>query len=123
MGKNQHVVKTPDGWGVRGEHNTRITQKFDTQKEAIAKAREIAINQKSFMAKMVGFENAIAMVMILILPRDNLRSLPHLNRVGYFLHNILHFFLHFPIRNNLNALAHRYNDYLCKANNCRDKWG
>ena len=47
MGKNQHVVKTPDGWGVRGEHNTRITQKFDTQKEAIAKAREIAINQKS----------------------------------------------------------------------------
>ena len=47
MGKNQHVVKTPDGWGVRGENNTRITQKFDTQKEAIAKAREIAINQKS----------------------------------------------------------------------------
>lgn len=47
MGKNQHVVKTPDGWGVRGENNARITQKFDTQKEAIAKAREIAINQKS----------------------------------------------------------------------------
>lgn len=47
MGKNQHVVKAPNGWGVRGEHNTRITQKFDTQKEAIAKAREIAINQKS----------------------------------------------------------------------------
>ena len=47
MGKNQHVVKTPDGWGVQGEHNSRITQKFDTQKEAIAKAREIANNQKS----------------------------------------------------------------------------
>lgn len=47
MGKNQHVVRTLDGWGVRGEHNIRITQKFDTQKEAIAKAREIAINQKS----------------------------------------------------------------------------
>lgn len=47
MGKNQHVVKAPNGWGVRSEHNTRITQKFDTQKEAIAKAREIAINQKS----------------------------------------------------------------------------
>lgn len=47
MGKNQHVVKAPNGWGVRGENNTRITQKFDTQKEAIAKAKEIAINQKS----------------------------------------------------------------------------
>ena len=47
MGKKQHVVKTPDGRGARGKHNIRITQKFDTQKEAIAKAREIAINQKS----------------------------------------------------------------------------
>ena len=47
MGKNQHVVKTEDGWGVRGENNTRITQKFDTQQDAINRAREIAINQKS----------------------------------------------------------------------------
>lgn len=46
-GQESTCRKTPDGWGVRGEHNTRITQKFDTQKEAIAKAREIAINQKS----------------------------------------------------------------------------
>ena len=126
MGKNQHVVKTPDGWGVRGEHNTRITQKFDTQKEAIAKAREIAINQKSEL--FIHGENGRIRERNSYgndpyPPRDNLRSLPHLNRVGYFLHNILHFFLHFPIRNNLNALAHRYNDYLCKANNCRDKWG
>lgn len=47
MGKIQHVVKTSNGWGVRGEKNSRITQNFDTQKEAIQKAREIAINQKS----------------------------------------------------------------------------
>lgn len=47
MHKNQHVVKTEDGWGVRGENNTRITQKFDTQQAAIDRAREIAINQKS----------------------------------------------------------------------------
>lgn len=47
MQKNQHVVKTPAGWGVKGDNNTRVTQNFDTQKEAISKAREIAINQKS----------------------------------------------------------------------------
>ena len=47
MGKNQHVVKTHDGWGVRGENNTRNTQNFDTQRAAINRAREIAINQKS----------------------------------------------------------------------------
>ena len=47
MGKNQHVVKTNKGWGVRGENNTRITKNFNTQQEAIKKAREIAINQKS----------------------------------------------------------------------------
>ena len=47
MGKNQHVVKTEGGWGVRGENNTRNTQNFDTQQAAINRAREIAINQKS----------------------------------------------------------------------------
>lgn len=48
MGKNQHVVKTPSGdWVVKGEGNKRITQNFNTQKEAFEKAREIAINQKS----------------------------------------------------------------------------
>lgn len=30
MGKNQHVVKTPSGWGVKGDNNTRVTQNFDT---------------------------------------------------------------------------------------------
>ena len=47
MGKNQHVVKTEGGWGIRGENNTRNTQNFDTQQAAINRAREIAINQKS----------------------------------------------------------------------------
>lgn len=47
MRKNQHVVKTENGWGVLGENNTRITKNFETQKAAIEKAREIAINQKS----------------------------------------------------------------------------
>lgn len=47
MGKNQHVVPTENGWGVKGENNTRITQEFETQREAIERAREIAINQQS----------------------------------------------------------------------------
>lgn len=47
MGKNQHVV--PDGkkWGVKGEGNSKATELFDTQKEAIERAREIARNQRS----------------------------------------------------------------------------
>ncbi len=47
MGKNQHVVKTPEGWGIRGENNVKITKNFDTQEQAFQKAREIAINQQS----------------------------------------------------------------------------
>jgi len=35
MGKNQHVVKTGKKWGVRGDNNSKITQIYDTQKEAI----------------------------------------------------------------------------------------
>ena len=47
MGKNQHVV--PDGkkWTVKGAGNSKKTATFNTQKEAIEKARDIAINQKS----------------------------------------------------------------------------
>ena len=33
--------------GVHGEKNTRDTNVFDTQREAIERAREIAINQRS----------------------------------------------------------------------------
>ena len=47
MGKNQYVIKTEDGWGVRGENNSRLTAKFGTKEEAVSKGREIAFNQKS----------------------------------------------------------------------------
>lgn len=47
MRKNQHVVKHPDGWAVRGEDNVKVTKIADTQYEAIDIAREIAINQNS----------------------------------------------------------------------------
>lgn len=43
--KNQYVVRTGDGWGVRGEGNERLTGRFDTQAEAIERGREIARNQ------------------------------------------------------------------------------
>lgn len=44
---NQHVTKTENGWQVIGEGNSRATQYFGTQKEAIEKGRNIAINQES----------------------------------------------------------------------------
>lgn len=45
--KNQHVVPTEDGWGVKGEGNDKLTSKTDTKSEAESIAREIAKNQKS----------------------------------------------------------------------------
>jgi uncharacterized protein YdaT len=42
---NQHVVKRPDGWGVRGEGNSKDTSLHDTQAQAQERAREIAQNQ------------------------------------------------------------------------------
>ena len=47
MGKNQWVSPREGGWAVHGEGNSRDTAVFSTQSEAIARAREIAINQKS----------------------------------------------------------------------------
>jgi hypothetical protein len=46
-GKNQHVVPTDKGWGVKGEGNDKLTSKTDTKSEAESIAREIAKNQKS----------------------------------------------------------------------------
>jgi hypothetical protein len=46
-GKNQHVVKHPDGWAVKGAGNSKATKVTSTQKEAISIAEEIARNQKS----------------------------------------------------------------------------
>jgi len=47
MGKNQHVVPYQGKWAVRGEGNEKVTSIHDTQAEAIQRAREIAINQRS----------------------------------------------------------------------------
>lgn len=46
-GKNQHVVPHPNGWGVRGAGNQRVTRVVPTQKEADQIARRIATNQQS----------------------------------------------------------------------------
>lgn len=47
MGKNQHVVKSGDGWGVKGEGNSKLTSRHVTQKQATQAATSIAKNQKS----------------------------------------------------------------------------
>jgi uncharacterized protein YdaT len=47
MGKNQHVVKHGKKWAVRGAGNNKVTQIFNTQKEAINKGKEICKNQGS----------------------------------------------------------------------------
>ena len=39
--KNQYVVPTDNGWGVRGEGNSRMSETFPTQCEAIARGREL----------------------------------------------------------------------------------
>ncbi|MBD3377608.1 DUF2188 domain-containing protein [candidate division KSB1 bacterium] len=46
-GKNQHVVKHPGGWAVKGEGNSKATKVTQTQAEAIQAAENIARNQKS----------------------------------------------------------------------------
>ena len=47
MGKNQHVIPTNGGWGVKGEGNSKLTSTFKAQAEAIVRAREISRNQQS----------------------------------------------------------------------------
>lgn len=46
-GKDQHVVKHPDGWAVKGAGNTKATKVTHTQKEAVTVAENIARNQHS----------------------------------------------------------------------------
>ena len=46
-GKNQHVVKHPDGWAVKGAGNSKPTKITTTQQEAIQVATSIARNQQS----------------------------------------------------------------------------
>jgi hypothetical protein len=48
MGKNQHVTPHPKGgWQVIGAGNERATVRTSTQAEAIARATDIARNQRS----------------------------------------------------------------------------
>jgi hypothetical protein len=47
MNKNQHVVKHPEGWAVKGAGNEKATKVTPTQKEAIDVAKGIAKNQHS----------------------------------------------------------------------------
>lgn len=42
---NQHIVKHPEGWAVKGEGNHRYTVICDTQAEAVKEATDIAKNQ------------------------------------------------------------------------------
>ena len=44
---NQHVVPRDGGWAVQPAGGRRATALFDTQAEAIARGREIAITQGS----------------------------------------------------------------------------
>lgn len=44
---NQHIVPNNGQWQVKRENATRATKTFDTQKEAIAYGRNIAIHQES----------------------------------------------------------------------------
>lgn len=43
----QHVVPNGDKWSVRRAGASRATESFDTQSEAIDRAREIARNQST----------------------------------------------------------------------------
>ncbi len=45
--RNQHVVPARDGWAVKGAGAQKATKVFDTQREAIAAARQIAVSQRS----------------------------------------------------------------------------
>ncbi|MFK5707516.1 DUF2188 domain-containing protein [Lysinibacillus boronitolerans] len=48
MGKNQHVTPhSGGGFQVKGAGNSRATKVFNTQREAISFARDIAKNQQS----------------------------------------------------------------------------
>ncbi len=47
--KNQHVVPHSGSWAVKGAGNERATSVHETQQEAIAAARDIAINNRAEM--------------------------------------------------------------------------
>lgn len=46
-GKNQYIVPTQGGWGVKGEGNSKLTAKTDNKTDALKIGKEIAKNQQS----------------------------------------------------------------------------
>ncbi|KAA9331261.1 DUF2188 domain-containing protein [Adhaeribacter soli] len=46
-GKNQHVVKHPNGWAIKGAGNEKATKVTHTQEQAVRVAKGIASNQQS----------------------------------------------------------------------------
>lgn len=44
---NQHVVPHEEGWAVKGAGNERYTGVYDSQREALGRAKEIARNYGS----------------------------------------------------------------------------
>lgn len=47
LGRGQHVVPRDGRWAVRRTGADRVTRSFDTQREAIDLARELARSQKT----------------------------------------------------------------------------
>jgi uncharacterized protein YdaT len=47
MRRNQHAVPHGGDWAVRGEGSRRVTSIHPTQSDAVTRAREIAIRQRS----------------------------------------------------------------------------
>jgi hypothetical protein len=52
--KNQYVVPTKEGWGVRSENSERLTVKTETKAEAVKMATTIAKNQHSELTILGG---------------------------------------------------------------------
>ena len=52
--KNQYVVPTQGGWGVRSENSERLTVKTETKAEAVKIATSIAKNQHSELTILGG---------------------------------------------------------------------
>ena len=44
--RNQHVIPAPKGWAVKRSGAQKATRVYQTQGEAVAAARKIAVNQK-----------------------------------------------------------------------------
>lgn len=53
-GKNQYVVPTKEGWGVRSEGSNKLTVKTDTKAEALNIGTTIAKNQQSELTILKG---------------------------------------------------------------------